>query len=125
MTRKEGNRLRVEVTVENRSRYDNAVAMKAMIAVSRDEDGESFELDLLDDRKLAAYSVVNKVFQSKPAHEIDVKKRNLMETMNESRNLKCRIAIVDLHRNVWRTDKQGCKNDGIDLKTLERALEPS
>ena len=124
------NRLQVEVTVENLSRHDNAVARKAMIAVSDDNDDKNvqyFELDisLSNDHKLTGYSMANKVFLSRPAHKMDIKKRDLMDKMKEDDNLKCEIVIADLHRKLWTSEKQGCKGNGTDVEDMKRAVESS
>ena len=121
-----GNHLRVEVIFENHSRYKNDIYRKAMIAVSHDSDVQYFELDLSGEGQLAAYSLERKIFQSRPAEDMDKKKRELMGEFNhKADNFECNIGVFDLHRNIWTTENQACKDDGADLESLKSTLKPS
>ena len=118
----------VEVVFENRSRYKNDIYRKAMIAVRHGNDNnvQYFELDLLGEGRLAEYSLERKTFQSRPAEDMDLKKRELIGEFNhKANNFKCKIGIFDLHRNIWTTEERGCKDDGVDLENLKSELEPS
>lgn len=121
-----GSHLQVEVIVENRSRYKSDIYRKAVIAVSHDNNVQYFELDLSGEGQLGAYSLERKTFQSRPAEDMDKRKRKLMGEFNHTAgNFECQIGIFDLHRNIWTTEKQGCKDDGADLESLQDTLKPS
>ena len=97
-----------------------------MIAVSRGNNVQYFELDLSGTGQLAAHSFDKKIFQSRPAEDMDSEEKELMFEFNRQvDNLKCKIGIFDLHRIIWTTEEQGCKYDSADLEGLRGALKPS
>ncbi len=120
--KKNEGRLRVDVAVVNRSRYDNTLVTEAMIAVGRDENVHAIDLDISGDGKLTKYSMAQVVFHSRPAHEVDSEIRGFLADMTENAGgFQCEMAVMDIHRNIWSTGKQRCTNN--NSAEMKKALE--